>query len=517
MNTFSKKSLSLALAGAVCGLGSIGAAHAVSVNADGLGQVLIYPYYTVRSKTIVGNLAAPYQSLLSVVNSTGSAKAVKVRFLEGKLSREVLDFNLYLSKHDVWTAAIIPTAEGGAIITRDTSCTSPKVSSDITNPTQFVNFGYTRSGAGNTEDGGDKSLDRTREGYIEVIEMGTISDEDLEEAVTHATGDDGWLPPDCDAVPVTQSQASGLFARPTGGLFGSITLVNVISGEDFALDPVALEGFADEQIWAEPGSIRPNLQNVTPKVSIVTSGNQTTITDWSVSGALQQDPVSAVLMHNTIYNEFVLDTNTLSATDWVVTMPTKGLYYTTQILNDDGVVVGVRPDRLFQRNFGSSGACDNVSLVVYDREERERKVTTNFSPPPPTIGTSICWEANVITFNGPGVLGSKNVSNLTAAAVPFENGWAQMSFPTGASSLYSGNYHTLVGGPSTRISVDPLGNIQQTALTSTTFTGLPTIGFAAITFQNKANDTPAGVVQSNYGGNLYHKGTRSISGATAAP
>ena len=44
-----------------------------------------------------------------MVNSTSSAKSVKVRFLEGKDSREVLDFNLFLSKYDVWTAAVIPS------------------------------------------------------------------------------------------------------------------------------------------------------------------------------------------------------------------------------------------------------------------------------------------------------------------------------------------------------------------------------------------------------------------------
>ena len=57
---------------------------------------------------------APYNTLLSVVNSTASAKAVKVRFLEGRNSREVLDFNLYLSAKDVWGAALVPNAAGGA-------------------------------------------------------------------------------------------------------------------------------------------------------------------------------------------------------------------------------------------------------------------------------------------------------------------------------------------------------------------------------------------------------------------
>ena len=103
MNIFKKKSLCAALAG-IGALGAVGAAQAVNLNPDGLGQVLIYPYYTTRTSP-AGNV---YNSLLSVVNSTASVKAVKVRFLEGKNSREVLDFNLFLSPKDVWTAGIVP-------------------------------------------------------------------------------------------------------------------------------------------------------------------------------------------------------------------------------------------------------------------------------------------------------------------------------------------------------------------------------------------------------------------------
>ena len=79
-------------------------AHAVYVAQDGIGQALIYSYYTANGE---------HDTLFSIVNPHGSPpKAVKVRFLEGKNSKEVLDFNLYLSKYDVWVAAIIPTAAG---------------------------------------------------------------------------------------------------------------------------------------------------------------------------------------------------------------------------------------------------------------------------------------------------------------------------------------------------------------------------------------------------------------------
>src|SRR5256714_5733490 len=153
MNTFTRKSLYAALAG-VGALGVTGAAQAVNVNPNGLGQVLLYPYYTVRTD----NLGNPYNSLLSVVNSTNSVKAVKVRFLEGKNSREVLDFNLFLSPFDVWTAAILPdTATGGAKVgTFDVSCTLPPFSQSPTAPfVSFVNFAY----VGTSDDKGGSSLD----------------------------------------------------------------------------------------------------------------------------------------------------------------------------------------------------------------------------------------------------------------------------------------------------------------------------------------------------------------------
>ena len=111
MKTFKQKALFSALTG-VGALAMAGAANAVYVNADGLGQALVYPYYTVRA----GNT-----TLLSVVNTTTQAKAVKVRFLEGKNSQEVLDFNLFLSAKDVWTGLIAPTTAGATILTADKS------------------------------------------------------------------------------------------------------------------------------------------------------------------------------------------------------------------------------------------------------------------------------------------------------------------------------------------------------------------------------------------------------------
>ena len=150
MSTFKQKSLFAALAGLGV-LGVVDSAQAVHINQDGLGQALVYPYFTARS-TASGNA---YVTALSVVNTTASAKAVKVRFLEGKNSKEVLDFNLFLSQYDVWTAGIVAAGAGAGVFTADNSCTTPKVSNSATNPTKFRNGAY----AG---DGGGDGLDRTK-------------------------------------------------------------------------------------------------------------------------------------------------------------------------------------------------------------------------------------------------------------------------------------------------------------------------------------------------------------------
>ena len=78
-----------ALAAAVVAALGVGSAEAVYQNPNGTGQVLIYPYFTVQQ---VGGKSM--NTLVTVVNTTTTAKVMKVRFREGKASKEVLDFNL---------------------------------------------------------------------------------------------------------------------------------------------------------------------------------------------------------------------------------------------------------------------------------------------------------------------------------------------------------------------------------------------------------------------------------------
>ena len=466
MNTFKKTTLYTALAG-IGALGMAGTANAVHVNPDGLGQVLIYPYYTVQN----AGVAQPFNSLLSVVNSTSSAKAVKVRFLEGKNSREVLDFNLYLSARDVWVAGIVPAgaaAGGGAgIYTPDKSCTTPVVSSDATNPSLFVNFAY-------VGDSGGDGLDRTREGYVEIIEMGNVTGTTAT-GVTHVAG----VPP-CTNLSDSVAQSNTVLGN--GGLFGGITLINVLSGEDVTADAVALEAFRVAPagpIWFAPGVTLPDLTLASPAQTEIFNG--TTATTYSFATGI--DAVSAALMHNTLMNEYVLDAATKSGTDWVVTFPTKRFY-----------VSGSSALPPFQRPFTGGTACDDISVTTWDREERSVTVTTGFSPPQPQSPLSLCYEANVVTFKGSNVLGSANVKDLTAATLPpnAQNGWALFDFTSSLSGT---------------VTAHRLSSLSPVA----TFNGLPVIGFMVETFNNGNIPNGSAVIQSAYGGNFVHKTTRLIN------
>ncbi|MEO7741782.1 MAG: hypothetical protein ABIR98_02450, partial [Usitatibacter sp.] len=219
MNTFKRKALFTAV---LAGLGTVGTAEAVYLNPNGTGQVLVYPYYTVQSAG--GNA---WNTYLSVVNTTSRAKALKVRVLEGKTSAEVLDFNLFLSANDMWTAVIVPGPNAGdaaRIVTSDVSCTNPVGNLPVANGGEpFRNFQYSTGGDALPGTG----LDRTREGYVEIIEMGTLTGA-WASAVTHGAA---GTPANCAVVQGNTLTPSSIEA-PSGGLSGTGTLINVNNGSD---------------------------------------------------------------------------------------------------------------------------------------------------------------------------------------------------------------------------------------------------------------------------------------------
>ncbi len=514
-----RKALQTAVLAGIAGVAGIAnISQAVNLNPDGLGQVLLYPYYTVNG----GN-----DTLMSVVNTTDQVKAVKVRFLESKNTREVLDFNLYLSPFDVWTAALTSDSADGEmlVLTADTSCTVPIIDGvqgtgsqreGTINGVPFVGASTIRL---NEFTGVDSSDARTREGHFEIIEMGVIEeahDADatgLEAAATHgATQDCGllqsaWVPGGVWNATGSQ-QASTDVTPPTGGLFGGASIINVDQGTQVSYNADAIDAFfapgdGESTLHANPGTEAPSLQDAQtgtaadPVQSIVFDNGAIVTSTWDPTTA--EDAVSAVYMHNQIFNEYAIDSALNGATEWVVTFPTKRFYVDTD------------PARLpFTAPFDGSqvatgAACEPIGLAFWNREEAAPGQTpgeVNFSPFDPTSPNVpvLCFESQVVTFGQDlaanptsAIFGSPNARNIAVDAAGFENGWARIDF---TSNLADPADHTLTG------------------LGGDVYAGLPATGFSATVVQNGAL---ASGTLANYAGSSRHRASRSVIDVSPNP
>lgn len=486
MNTFKRKALFTAMVAAV---GAAGTAEAVYLNPNGTGQVLVYPYYTVQSSG--GNA---YNTYLSIVNTTSSSKAVKVRFLEGKTSSEVLDFNLFLSPNDVWTGAVIPASSAtGApahLITADNSCTSPNIG--LTG-VDFRNFQYAAGVGGVALPG--VGLDRTREGYVEMIEMATLTGT----TAANITHNSAGIPANCSAVRGATFVPPGTdLLPPSGGLMGTGTLINVQNGTDAGYKADALEAFSATTQYSAPSTLFPALDSANPPVSLVVNagtligtGASMGITAYqsdftaAVSPSPGANAVASVYMHSGVMNEYILDAATGSNTDWVITQPLKNRYVTN--------TAAISP---YTATLTAGGACELVSFTYFNREEQGAAASgVDFSPPPPTgPANSICWESNVLSLrsttgasstlppSSSGVLGSVNNTNI-AITTGYQNGWALLNF-TGTNAAPGGT--GLATPTSTRVVLNQVtGAVPAPAAAGpVVFSGLPVTGFMIRTFNN---------------------------------
>ncbi|MGB0845705.1 MAG: hypothetical protein ACPGSM_03225 [Thiolinea sp.] len=437
---FKKKKLALGVAAGFMGLaGIMSSAQAVHVNADGTGQVLIFPYY---------NAHPGYVTNINLVNSTDKTKAVKIRFREGENSNDVLDFNIYMSPNDVWTGSVSGVDDGGSMIgalsTRDRTCTLPQLASckddncSVTKPFQGHNV-YK-----------DVEADDTREGYVEVIEMGDVTDKTVQDGVLHHNG----TPYDCDAVEQAWSdgtfnqgrgtQATGL-AAPSGGLFGSSAVINVSKGSAFAIDPVAIDNYstvAQHYLSDDPENfLLPSLASgdvVQSSVMVKDAYGEAELveTTWNTTeDACLEDgdtltpqcgtnpyPIAHVLLASNVMNEYFLDpTDGYDGhTDWVLTFPMKkhGIH------DDEKTDVSLTVDGMFDREEGEMNVVVDQSFgfsPVLPGKEKEESVLDR--------------EVNVITFetNDPSydntqtVLSSHTDQKLSVGA--FVHGWARLAFP----------------------------------------------------------------------------------------
>jgi hypothetical protein len=501
MNTFKRKALMSAVLGT---LGAAGTAEAVYVNPNGTGQVLYYPYYTVQSAG--GNA---YNTLLSVTNTTTAVKVIKVRFREGKNSREVLDFNLYLSPNDMWTAGIIPstTASDSAarIVTADVSCTNPPIPAG---GVDFRNFQYTGDGLGG-------SLERTREGYFEMLEMG-VMDPTTSPGSEAVHGQNPFSAPTCVGLTgPSLPNVSAAVTAPTGGLMGTGTLINVNSGRDTMYKAVALDQWRTLPIYQDLGNDIPKVDSAFPAVSTVLANGSVYNSSWSISADLRVQPgaraVSATLMHTDVMNEFILDNASRSNTDWVITFPTRHLFVLGNVTNP----VTSTATTPFTNILTTSGACEGFTFTFFNREE-STVFANDFSPFQTAQGGALCWESTVLSIrNGAThsptgsatslVLGSTNAAAVNIQTSSFQNGWGRLHFDgSNASNVGLVSDITSMTFRNSPFA-NPVGSATPNGFVGAqTFRGLPVMGFMIRTFENGNLTCGTATCQGNYGGSVEH-------------
>jgi hypothetical protein len=490
-----KNALTTALVAGLVGVAGIASvSNAVNLNPDGLGQALIYPYYTVNN----GNV-----TLLSVVNTTGDGKALKVAFKDGLDSLDIFDFNLYMSPYDVWTAsvALAPTGQGAdglpVIATADTSCTVP----NLINPRPELAAVTLSPGVfGVPLRNGAAAVADRREGYFTIVEMGELVGDSLV-AATHFGG----------ATPVSCQQLVDAWAPggtrnywtvspivdidvPTGGLFGNGSVINVGEGRMNSYAAEALADWSNVRQHTNPDRDDPQLA-AARSAGVAAPGADSFVFD-AVNNRLIQSrwgagaqAVSAVLTANKIVNEYATTIGTPAGdafdSEWVLTFPTKRFHATAACGGSNTAFIPP-----FQ-------ACAQPFFInLYNREEEV------FNPQlgSPGLAPAMRREVQVLSFNDEGgapsdILGAP--SFLNAAAPGFTEGWAEIGFglrPTG------GVFGSSTSFTSTAV-VTP-------AIPASTYFGLPVVGFWAFS-ANNTQGLPG--VRAFYGDFFKHRSEKRIT------
>jgi len=372
-------------------------ATALELNQDGIGQMLLVPYFTAQAEN---------STLINLVNTdTVHGKAVKVRFRGAANSDDIYDFQVFLSPGDVWTANVSKGADGRAqLTTNDASCTKPAKA--VLNVTPFVTARL------------DSALDTagkangTREGYVEIFNMGDIpalvyadaAAYTANTAAGHASGTStanplytaikhvskvapctgsAWTYLDTTDLVYGTADTAGTTAyagltAPTTGLTANWTIINTVgaaawSGKaeaiqatdgagtaaagnvvywpqtgaavtapnDFTADPLLRKGATSRVYGYDSATTTYTLD----QAAAVVAGNYD-LPDMSTpyfTGATvftQAAGLTAAIAASSATNEFMTDSTILGTTDWVFSQPTRrysvALDYAAISTTDDG-------------------------------------------------------------------------------------------------------------------------------------------------------------------------------------
>jgi len=355
-----KKNLLAASLAIALGSLSGAASAALEVNTNGVGQINVLPYYSVQDS---------YNTLMTITNTdTENGKAVKIRFRAAEWSDDALDFQIFLSPADVWTGAF-GMVDGQLVLkTSDKSCTLPA----SLDGQQFTTIRV---------EGG--SVDRLKEGYVEIITMADIPPKlngadpldasntanPLFTAVKHVSGvapcgatvtglvenstriaRPGTVADNATAQDAAAANAQGSWLTPpTSSLTSSATVIAVQDSKAFTVPGVAIRGVpadfpevqyfrqsntssnfasnaaarlltADRLFWPEAtGAAYPVFQFDLPDLS----------TPFVAAGNAEarRDEIAALLQKAAVATDYVIASSIQASTDVVLSQPVRRYFY----------------------------------------------------------------------------------------------------------------------------------------------------------------------------------------------
>jgi hypothetical protein len=492
----------------VLGLSAYGA-HAMSMNGRSQGGALVYPYYTVND----GN-----STILSVVNSSVDAKAIKVAFREGLAARDVFQVNLYLSAYDVWTAALFAnTADGPALLqTFDNSCTVPNLRNPPSNLNPVTLPNSTRAVPLSLNS--SVTALQTREGHFTMVEMGILATGSLSEAyATHVGGTptscaglvDAWVAGLPNNRSYWTTNANADLAAPTDGLAGFAAVVDVANGVMYGYSADAIQKFSDAIQHTNPTLATPSITDAVqagaaPTTAVIDDLSRPITSRWSNPA----QAVSALFMTERVLNDYTIDNTSADAFDseWVLTFPTKRALTST--------ATAIAPFRGGTGAIGPGTACETFDMIFYSREAEAYLFGTGPGLRPTT---SICRTTQVIAFGDDNAGNSDILGAPPASSVNYLSSGGHINvntlrdnpitldpaFTNGWISLF---FHPLI--ISGALGVSP-------AMTSTdgdTYTGLPVTGFWAFA-ANNTTGLPG--VRAYYGAFIKHRADVKVTCAAA--
>ena len=421
-------------------LAPVANADGVMLSANGAGQVLIDPYYTVNGGR---------QTLLALTNMSDLAQVVRVRFRESYNGRRVAELLLFLSPRDSWTGIVEATPAGGALLrTRDRSCMN--FATARSDALVFSTADYAPSGAA-PGDPGPRGIGRTREGFVEIIAAASIAPGSPTDAwVAHIQVADpahpgqplpnGGMPRGCHRLLPSAIRADLL--PPNASLVGHAAIVDAATGAAFTYSAQALTGFTDRVLPLDAGA--PTLAHAnsdesprTARARFVGESGRPFALDFD-DGI---DAVSVVLMAGTFANEVGGGTQAAARTDWVVTFPTRAFYVDKQRYPGHATAP-------FETAFSAPGVSEaHASALPFDREEGTEVPPRCPIPPDPP---DQCWlpndsiglryQVNTVAFRDApdpapsDVLGGGDPANADPFGI---DGWIELAL--------TGYVHRLVG------------------------------------------------------------------------